>query len=62
MGRPKMRDKNNAATMTQGIFDRGQSFANASVVDDATVFERDVEVNPHEDAVIVERKIADGKL
>ena len=57
-----MRDQNHRRAMTQGILDRGQSFADASVVDDATVFERHVEVNPHEHAVIAERKIANGKL
>ena len=57
-----MGDQNQPRAVTQGILDGRQSFADASVVDDAAVFERDVEVDPHEDAVIVEREIADGKL
>ena len=38
----------------QGVLDSGQSFADAGVVHYPAVFERDVEIDAHEDAVIVE--------
>ena len=41
---------------------RGQSFADARVVHDAAVVERNVEIDAHEDAAIVEREIANGKF
>src|ERR1035438_3011174 len=44
------------------ILDRGQRFANPGVVHDAAVVKRDVEVDAHENTLIVERKIADRKL
>ena len=55
-----MRSEDEARAVAQRVLDRGQRFADARVVHDAAVVERDVEVDPHEDAVIVERKIADG--
>ena len=57
-----MRGEDEARAVTQSVLDAGQSFADAGVVHDAAVVERDVEVDAHEDAVIVERKIADRKF
>jgi hypothetical protein len=48
--------------VTESVFDRGQSFADAGVIHDSAVVERNVEVDAHENAVVVEGKIADGKF
>jgi hypothetical protein len=45
--------------MPERIFDRGQRFANASVVAHAAVCQRDVEVHAHENSVIRQGKIFD---
>ena len=57
-----MRGKNEAGAVTQSVLDGGKSFTDASVVHDAAVFERDVEVDTHEDAMVVESEVADGKF
>jgi hypothetical protein len=51
-----------AGSVTESVLDAGQSFADAGVIHDAAVVEGDVEVDAHEDAVIVEREVADGKF
>src|ERR1019366_6669421 len=61
-GTAEVRRQDQARAVTQSVLDAGQGFANARVVHDPAVVERDVEVHTHEDAVIVERKIANGKL
>ena len=48
--------------MTKGIFDGGQGFADPSVVDHPAILERDIKIDPHEDVVIVEGQVANGKL
>jgi len=48
--------------MAQRIFDRRQSFFDAGIVHDATVFKGDVEIHAHENATVVDGKIANGKL
>ena len=48
--------------MAQGVLDCRQRFADTSVVRDSAVLEWNVEIDPHEDAVIVQRKIANRKL
>ena len=53
-----MRRKDKARAVTQRVFDTGKSLANACVVHDAAIVERDVEVDAHEDATIVEWEIA----
>ena len=55
LGPAEMGDQNQPRSVTESVLDGGQGFADASVVDDAAIFERDVEIDPHEDAVIVER-------
>ena len=55
LGPAKMGDQDQPRPVAQRVFDGGQGFADAGVVDDAAVFERDIEIDPHEDAVIVER-------
>ena len=62
LGAAEMGDQDQSGAVAQGILNGRQSFADASVVHDAAVFERDVEVNAHQDAVIAEREIADGEL
>ena len=57
-----MRREDEAGAVTQSVLDAGQGFADAGVVHDAAVVERDVEVDAHEDAAIVERKIANRKF
>jgi hypothetical protein len=52
--------QNHPGTVPQRIFNSGQSFADTGVVNNAPVFERNIEVNAHQDAVIIERKVADG--
>jgi len=54
--------RDQASAMTQGVLDAWQGFADARVVHNAAIVERDVEVDAHEDAVIVQREIANGKL
>ena len=48
-GTSQMRSQDEPRAMTQRVLDGGQRLADASVVHDAAVVERDVEVNPHED-------------
>ena len=62
LGPAEMGDQNQPCSVAESVFDGGEGFADAGVVDDAAIFERDVEVDAHEDAVIVEREVADGKL
>src|SRR2546421_11948741 len=57
-----MGGEDQARSMTECVFNGGQSLANTGIVHDPSIFERDVEIHPHEDAVIVELEIADGKL
>ncbi len=61
-GTAQVRREDEARAVTQSVFDGGQGFADAGVVHDAAVVERDVEVDAHEDAPIVERKIANRKF
>src|SRR5208282_4974903 len=61
-GTAQVRREDEARAVTQSVLDGGQGFADAGVVHDAAVVERDVEVDAHEDATIVERKIANRKF
>jgi len=61
-GTAQVRREDETRAVAQSILDGGQGFADARVVHDASVVERDVEVDPHEDAVIVERQIANRKF
>src|ERR1035438_5417248 len=61
-GTAQMRRKDEARAVTQSVLDGGQGFADAGVVHDAAVVERDVEGDAHEDATVVERKIANRKF
>ena len=58
-GTPQMRGQNQSRPMAQRILDRGQGFADARVVHHAAVFQRNIEVDAHEDTVAVERQITD---
>ncbi len=60
LGTPKVGGQNQPSAMPQRVLDGGQRLADAGVVHDATVVERNVEVDPHENALVVQRKIANG--
>ena len=62
LGPAEVRRQNHARPMPQRILDRRQGLANAGFVHDAPVFERHVEIHPHEDTMIVQRQITDRKL
>ena len=62
LGPAQVRSQNQARPVAQRIFDGGQGFADAGIVHDAPVFQRHVEIDAHENAVAVERKITNGKL
>ncbi len=49
-GTAEVRREDKAGAVTQSVLDAGQGFADARVVHDAAVVERDVEVDAHEDA------------
>src|SRR5260370_20101655 len=61
-GPARVRGEDEGGSVTQSVLDAGKGFADARVVHDAAVVERDVEVDAHEDAMIVQREIANGKL
>ena len=61
-GTAEVRGENEARAVAQSVLDGGQGFADAGVVHDAAVVERDVEIHAHEDAAVVEREIENGKL
>jgi hypothetical protein len=48
--------------MPQSIFNRGQGLADPSFVHDSAIIERDIEIHAHEDAVVVQRQIANGEF
>ncbi len=58
----QMRGEDEASTFLDGEAKSGKSFADARVVGDDAVFERDVEVDADEDALAVEVEIVDGEL
>jgi hypothetical protein len=59
---PQMRGQDQPCPMPQRVLDRGQGLADAGVVHNPAVFQRNIEVDPHKDAVATKRQIADGKL
>ena len=63
LGAAQMGCQDKLRSLSQSIFNSGQSFANAGIVGDATIFvKRHIEVHAHEDAAAPQRKIAYGKL
>ena len=56
----KVGGKYESCAVPQRVLDSGQRLADAGIIHDAAVVERDVEVNPHEDPFIVQRKITNG--
>src|SRR6266849_5677767 len=62
LGTPQVRRQNQPRPMPQRILDGGQSFADARVVHDSPVFERNVEIYAHENAMLVQRQVADGEF
>src|SRR6185503_5445600 len=59
LGAPKVRSQDQASSVAERVFDRGKGFFDAGIVgDSAIVIKRDVEVDPHENSMIIERKIA----
>src|SRR5262250_3485654 len=57
-----MRCQNQASSMTQSVLNRWQGFANAGVIHHSAVLEWHVEVNAHEDPVIIYWQITNRKL
>src|SRR6266852_3732871 len=51
-----------AAAFLNGEAERGERFANAGVVGDHAVFDRNVEVHANEDALSAKIEIVDGEL
>src|ERR1022692_353229 len=58
----QMRSQNQSRAVAQRVLDGGQRFADARIVHNASVFQRNIEVDPHEDAVVVKREITDRQL
>src|SRR5260370_31916737 len=61
-GTAEMRSENEAGAFLDGKADRWERFADAGVVGDHAVFERNVEVHADEDALAAKVEIADGEL
>jgi hypothetical protein len=57
-----MRSEHEAAALLNGEAERGDRFANAGVVGDHSVFERNVEVHADKDAPSAKIEIVDGEL
>jgi hypothetical protein len=57
-----MRSEDQAAAFLNSEAERGECFANARVVGDDPVFERDVEVHTDENALAAEFEVVDGEL
>src|ERR1022692_736753 len=60
LGTPKVRSQYQASAVPQRVLDGGQGLADTGVLHDPAIVERDIEVNPHENAFVVQRKIANG--
>ena len=57
-GRPaEVRDQHQARAFLQGVPDPGQRGADPGVLGDATILERDVEIDPHKHALAVEVEV-----
>ena len=54
LGASQMRSQNEPCAVTQRVFNAGQCLADACVVDDAAVIERDVEIHTHKNMVIAQ--------
>ena len=65
-GRPKMRHQNCFRALFSQIIDRRQTFANARVIGDdhfaIALFQRHIEIDPHEHAFIAHVEIANGQF
>ena len=61
-GPPQMRCKDQARAMPQCVLNTGQGFANARVIHYPPVIQRNVEVDTHENSVIIQRQVANGKF
>src|SRR5713101_3135464 len=62
LGAAQMRSEHQSAALLNREAERGERFANAGVVGDHTVFERNVEVHADEDALSAKIEIVDGQL
>ena len=59
---PEVRSQDQPRSMAESMLNSWESFADAGVVHNTAIVERDVEIHAHEDAVVVERQIANGKF
>jgi hypothetical protein len=55
-----MRRQYQPGAVPQRVLDGGQRLADTGVIHDPAIVERDIEVNPHENALVIQRKIANG--
>ena len=62
LGTAEVRGENDLGFVAKRVLQRGDGFADAGIVGDDTVFERDVEINTDEDTFVGEIEVADGKL
>src|SRR6267143_1693268 len=62
LGAAQMRSEHQSAALLNREAERGDRFANAGVVGDHAVFERNVEVHADEDAFSAKIEIVDGQL
>ncbi len=60
--KPKVRTKDQLGSVAQRVFDGRKSFANTSVVGDASAIEWNIEIHAHENALIGELQITNREL
>src|SRR5215470_15779507 len=61
-GPTQMRSEDQPRTMAQRMLDGWKRLANAGIVHDAPIFKWDIEIHAHENAMFVERQIANGEF
>src|SRR5579863_5601468 len=62
LGTAEVGSKNEPRAVTQGVFNGWERFSDAGIVHDPAVLHGHIEIDAHENAVIVDSEIADGKL
>src|SRR5213075_3082092 len=62
LGTSKMRSQNQPRSVSESVLDGGQRLAHARVVHNSAVVERNVEVNPHENAAVGDGEVSNRKF
>src|SRR5438477_2693466 len=62
LGTSEMRSQNQTCSMSESVLDAGQCLAHAGVVHNPAVVERNVEVNPHENAAVGDGEVSNRKF